>query len=114
MPIRLYIINLLWVATLSFAVSQAVTVTTPTKIIHSSTISFTGQTIERSTHTLLVPAGYIRDDIPPRVNSLVIDGQDVLAESNITGHISATDNISITWKHIREWRLFEKPKPIIV
>ncbi len=96
---------------LSFGVTQAVTVSTPTLITNTAVISSAGKTIERQTRTLLLPANYVSDDIPPRVESVLIDEQDVLTVPTVTLHISATDNMSVTWMYIREWRLFDNPKP---
>jgi uncharacterized repeat protein (TIGR01451 family) len=96
---------------LSFAVMATGTVTHPTLLMNTATISVTGDgTFKRQAPVMLmpIPSG---DQIDPIVHSVTIGEQDVLTSPTTTLHISATDNISVSQMFIREWQLTSVPFP---
>jgi uncharacterized repeat protein (TIGR01451 family) len=96
---------------LSFAATAAA-VTAPTVVTNTATIAMSGGSpFERSARVLLLPAPPSTDVIPPVVHSLTIDEQDVLTNRQVTLHLSATDNVTVTQMMFREWQLAPTPRP---
>ena len=96
---------------LSFAVMATGTVTHPTLLMNTATISVTGDgSFKRQAPVLLMPMAS-GDQIAPIVHSVTIGDQDVLNSPTTTLHISATDNISVSQMFIREWQLTAVPFP---
>lgn len=96
---------------LSFAVMATGTVTHPTLLMNTATISVTGDsTFKRQAPVLLMPT-VSGEQISPIVHSVTIGDQDVLTSPTTTLHISATDNISVSQMFIREWQLESVPFP---
>jgi uncharacterized repeat protein (TIGR01451 family) len=96
---------------LSFAVMATGTVTHPTLLMNTATISVTGDgSFKRQAPVLLMPTAS-GDQISPIVHSVTIGDQDVLTSPTTTLHISATDNISVSQMFIREWQLTAVPFP---
>ena len=89
---------------LSFAVTG--TVTAPTTFTNTATIAVSGSPdIQRSAVVQVVPGHTTGDRIRPVVHGLSIDSVDVLTSPQVTLHISATDNVSVTQMYLREWQL---------
>jgi uncharacterized repeat protein (TIGR01451 family) len=96
---------------LSFAVMATGTVTHPTLLMNTATISVTGDgSFKRQAPVLLMPTAS-GDQIAPIVHSVTIGDQDVLTSPTTTLHISATDNISVSQMFVREWQLTAVPFP---
>jgi uncharacterized repeat protein (TIGR01451 family) len=95
---------------LSFAVT-ATAVSTPTIITNTATISADGESFDRYAWVLLVPEPVEYDSVPPVVHSLTIDEWDVLTSPTVTLHISATDNVGVSWMYLREWQWARTPWP---
>jgi uncharacterized repeat protein (TIGR01451 family) len=96
---------------LSFAVMATGTITHPTLLMNTATISVTGDgAFRRQAPVLLMPASS-GDEIRPMVHSVTIGEQDVLTSPTTTLHISATDNFSVSQMFIREWQLIPVPFP---
>jgi uncharacterized repeat protein (TIGR01451 family) len=94
---------------LTFQVT-AMTVDAPTVAMNTATITSDGDTFERKAAVLLV-SELPGDVIPPMVDSLTIDDQDVLTNPAVTLHISASDNVGVTQMYLKEWMLVTKPVP---
>jgi uncharacterized repeat protein (TIGR01451 family) len=96
---------------LAFAVMATGTVTHPTLLMNTATISVTGDgAFRRQAPVWLLPTSS-GDQTSPIVHSVTIGDQDVLTSPTTTLHISATDNISVSQMFIREWQMTSKPFP---
>jgi len=96
---------------LEFAVKPSLTVTIPTVISNTATISATGESFDRTAWVTLIPESLPDDLTRPQVHSLTIGDQDVLTSPEVTLHISATDNVDVSWMYLREWQIVSTPWP---
>lgn len=88
------------------------TVDTPTLVVNTAVITPQGKpAIERQAAVLLLPVAVDDDTVPPVVNSVTIDDQDVLTNRSVTLHISASDDVGVEKMYIREWQLATTPFP---
>ncbi len=96
---------------LTFQATQAISVTEPTVITNTATISTVDDSIQRWARIVLVPGSDRSDKQPPVVQSLTIGEQDVVTDPSVTLHISATDNVEVRWMFLAEWYLEASPIP---
>ncbi len=96
---------------LSFEVEPALTVVAPTVVTNTAIISASGSSFERHAWIALVPELLEEDTARPVINSLVIGEQDVLYSPEVTLHISATDNVKVSWMYLAELEVVTAPVP---
>ena len=96
---------------LTFAVTADVA--EPIVVVNTAVITpVDKEPIERSTAVLLTPEAVVdKDVIPPFLNDVTIDSQDILSNSAVTLTIDASDNVGVEQMYIVEWQLATQPFP---
>lgn len=96
--------------TLTFE-AMATAVDTPTLTTNLVNISDGNEDFNRFAEVLVLPEGETGDVTPPRVDGLIIDGQDILNTPEVTLYVDASDDTAVQWMMITEWVMAAQGPP---